>query len=283
MSLDALFANPLALPVMPRVVQELIRSFSREDVAVSEIARQLTADPVLGAKTLRLANSAYFHAVRPVATVDDAVKMLGFVMLRNLVVGCGVVGAFPKVPGIDMPQFWRYSLHSASVARWLAQQGGHDADLAFTVGLLHGLGQLVMHVAQPEPARRLDARCHPLHAERAALEHAEFGYHYGEVSAALAERWHFPYEISVPLRCVPAPLAADPVRPLPALVHVAVWRARLAELGPATDFPAAVAAAAGLGWRWQPEAATLVAVPGAGLPPLPPLDELEQGLGAMFG
>jgi c-di-GMP-related signal transduction protein len=109
-SLEALFAVPANLPTIPKVVQQLIQSFSRDDVSVDDIASKLAADPVLSAKTLRLANSAYFHASRSISTVDDALRMLGFVMVRNLVVGCGMTGAFKAVQGMDLPQFWRYSL-----------------------------------------------------------------------------------------------------------------------------------------------------------------------------
>ncbi len=113
MSIQTLFAEPAALPTVPKVVQQLIQSFEREDVSVDEIAEQITSDPVISAKTLRLANSAYFHMSRQISTVPDSLRMLGFVMVRNLVLGLGVVGAFKHVKGLDLSQFWRHSLNTA--------------------------------------------------------------------------------------------------------------------------------------------------------------------------
>ena len=89
---------------------------------------------------------------------------------------------------------------SPNASRWLAQTLDRNSDLAFTVGLVHGVGQLVMHAAAPAAMKPLDAECHPLAFERTALEQARLGYHHGEVGAELAARWKFPAEVSDALR-----------------------------------------------------------------------------------
>lgn len=285
--IDSLFSRPAALPVVPKVVQQLIQSFRRDDVSIDEIAHQLSADPVLCAKTLRLANSAYFHVSRHIGTVDDALRMLGFAMVRNLVLGSGIVGSFKGVPGMDMPQFWRFSLHTASAARWLAQHSSRDGDLAFTIGLIHGLGQLVMHLAVPDAMRSLDSACHPLGTDRAAHEHRDLGYHHCSVSAELALRWNFPAEVTHPLRGVADPLACEPPMAMSALVHVAAWRARAEALRWDDDeahcaCPTDVARAVGLSIAWLPGRATMGGSHLALLPAMPPLGELCEGMEAML-
>ena len=288
MSFAALFDKPHALPTVPKVAQQLIHSFIRDDVGTDEIAEQLSADPVLSAKTLRLANSAYFHVSRRVATVDDALRMLGFVMVRNLVVGSELAGAFKAVPGLDLQQFWRHSLYTACGARWLAQHNGDNADLAFTVGLVHGLGHLVMHAAAPEKMKSLAEACHPLAAGRAKFERAELGYDHGAVGAELASRWKFPTEISDPLRATPDPLRSDPPSNIGALVHIAAWRSRvdvlkLDDAQAQQASPADVGRAVGLSLAWLPELETMGGVHCALMPPMPPLAELTRGLEAMLG
>ncbi|MBK7615802.1 MAG: HDOD domain-containing protein [Vitreoscilla sp.] len=287
MSIESLFTTPAALPMVPKVVQQLIDSFGRDDVSIDEIALQLTADPVLCAKTLRLANSAYFHVSRTVSTVDDALRMLGFVMVRNLVTGCGVAGAFKGVQGMDMPAFWRYSLHTACAASWLAQQADRNTDQTFTVGLIHGLGHLVMHMAKPQGLAQLDKEVHPLAPERVQAETARFGYHHGQVSAELARRWNFPPEIAEPLRQIPNPLGFAPVNTVAAIVHVAAWRARVAHFHWSNDkveasCPVQVGAAASLPLRWLPEQATLGGLHNALVDPMPSLADLSDGLEGMF-
>jgi HD-like signal output (HDOD) protein len=198
-----------------------------------------------------------------------------------------VAGAFKGVAGIDMPAFWRYSLHTACAANWLAQAADQNSDQSFTVGLIHGLGHLVMHVAKPDGLARLDKEVHPLAPERAQAERERFGYHHGEVSAELARRWNFPPEIAEPLRQVPTPLDFSPVSKVAAIVHVAAWRARVAHFHWSNELaesscPVEVGHATDLPLRWLPEQATLGGLHSALMDPMPPLAELSDGLEGMF-
>ena len=104
MELKSLIDQPSKLPTIPKVAQQLIASFSSDDSSITEIASQLTADPALSAKLLRLANSAYFHVSRTIGTVDSALQMLGFVMVRNL----GLRRNHARIPSVDQHQGWRY-------------------------------------------------------------------------------------------------------------------------------------------------------------------------------
>ncbi len=230
MSIQTLFAEPAALPTVPKVVQQLIQSFEREDVSVDEIAEQITSDPVISAKTLRLANSAYFHMSRQISTVPDSLRMLGFVMVRNLVLGLGVVGAFKHVKGLDLAQFWRHSLNTACAARWLAHATDRNSDLAFTVGLMQGLGHLVMHAVLKDKLAPLNKQCHPLAPERADAEQAALGYHHGEVAAELARRWKFPEAMAQTLAEVARPQGTPDADSVTGIVHVAAWWATIEAL-----------------------------------------------------
>ncbi len=277
-SLETLFEHPAALPVVPKAVQQLIASFQQEDVSVASIATQLEADPVLSAKTLRLANSAYFHASRRVETLDDALRLLGFVMVRNLVLAAGIGQAFKHVQGFDLPRFWRQSVHTAGGARWLAGLAELNGDLAFVTGLLQGLGHLVMRAADPRLLQRLDRQCPPLESGRAACEVALLGYHHGEVAAELARRWKFPEAISGALAGV-----AEAARPgeasLVGVVRLALWQARR-EAAAADDALPPVPAGWQLSWLGEPPVlavATLGQAPQA----MPPAAELAAGLEAL--
>ena len=285
MKLKSLLDQPNKLPTIPKVAQQLIESFSSEDVFVNEIARQLAADPALSAKLLRLANSAYFHVSRSIGTVDDALRMLGFVMVRNLVLGNGMMAAFRNTPGIDLKQFWLYNLYAASAARWLAAQAGANADLVFTVGLMHGVGQLQMHMGMPKEVVPLDDKMSVLDAARAELEKDAFGFHYGDVAAELAQVWHFPGPIVTALRDVPQPLASPEFSDAAAWVHMGAWRARCEVLGLSDEelvasYPADVANKLHLGPVWMPQLKDHYLGPSN--TPMPPLKELIDGLDAML-
>jgi HD-like signal output (HDOD) protein len=235
MTLDELFQNQHSLPSAPKVVEDLIGSFDDPNVTVEEIAKKLANDPVLSAKLLRLANSAYYHVSREIGTVDDAVKMLGFVTVRTLVISAGLVSGFKTVPGMDLRQFWRYNLHTAVAAKWLAKQAKENMDIAFTIGMMHSIGQLVLHAALPIQAQEIDAECPALGHGRRAAERAVLGYDFGDVGALLSIRWKFPDVFASTIRTAGDPLAEPQPGRLAAVIHLAAWRARVAELNPTAD------------------------------------------------
>lgn len=229
MTLEALLQNPNALPTAPRVVEELISSFEKTDVSLEDIARTLSLDPVLAAKLLRLANSAYYHVSRRIGNVEDAVRMLGFVTVRTLVISSGLVGGFKSVPGLDLKRFWRYSLHTAVAAKWIAKKIGVNTDLAFTIGMMHAIGQLVMHAGLGEQAQELDQRVSAYDPARPVAEKAAFGYDFSQVGAELAVRWKFPDIFPETIRDFPHPLSGSPVSRMTAVIHLAAWRASAEE------------------------------------------------------
>jgi HD-like signal output (HDOD) protein len=269
MTLDELLHNPKALPTAPKVLADLIHSFENAEVSVTQITRTLSADPVLSAKLLRLANSAYYNVSRSVATVDDAVRMLGFVTVRTLVISSGLVNGFNSAPGLDLQRFWRYSLNTAVAARWIAKKTGEDPDLAFTVGLMHAIGLVIIHAGMPTQAQALDAAIGPYDPSRMSYEMDTLGYSFYDVGAGLAQRWKFPAVFTRTIQDVARPLQGRPDR-LACVVHLAAWRAQLNEAradpdGTVGEIPAAVAAVFGL-------------EPGLLLEEMPPLAKLSAGL-----
>ena len=285
MELKSLLDQPGKLPTIPKVTAELIKSFSSEDVSNNEIARQLATDPVLSAKLLRLANSAYFHVSRTIGTVDDALRMLGFVMVRNLVIGNGMVTAFRNTPGMNLKQFWLYNLYTACASRWLAGTAGVNSDLVFTLGLMHGIGQLQMHAGMPAQMASLDQQMNVLDAGRAALEKEVLGFHYGDVSAELAKIWHFPDPLVAALREIPDPLAGEEFSTAAGWVHMGAWRARtevlaLSDEDVLASYPARLGRKLGISASWV--AALAEQSFGHATPLMPPLKELAEGLDAML-
>ncbi|WP_085316970.1 HDOD domain-containing protein [Derxia lacustris] len=273
MRLETLFKQPYALPAIPKVVHELIASFEQEDIPVEALSNKLAADAVLTAKLLRMANSTYFHVSKTVGTVQDAVLMLGFMNVRTLVISSGLAAANKPLPGIDMKHFWRYSLHTAVAARWLAGPAGVNSELAFTAGLMNAIGELVMHAGMPAEMLELSKHADTLDARRPDMERTSFGYDHSAVSAELARQWKFPADLVEALRGCVDPLSVAPASRLAAVIHIAAWRARADEKGLAQEeidatFPAAVAESIGL-------------APDLVLRRMPALSALAEGLEAM--
>ncbi|MBI3146775.1 MAG: HDOD domain-containing protein [Pseudogulbenkiania sp.] len=195
------------LPMVPKVVQQLIASFQDDSITMDEVADKVGHDQVLTARVLRLANSAHFGSAGKVGTLHDAVVLLGFDKLRVLVITSGLAGGATSIPGFDMNAFWQRCFEIANTARMLGRLARLDAELAYTCGLLANIGELVLHVAVPDKATQID-RAVAGGAARPATERMLLGVDLTEVGAELARRWNFPDAIQGAIRHQHDPAAA---------------------------------------------------------------------------
>lgn len=192
MEIDALFDHLHILPSIPKVAQELIQQFDDPTSSIEEIARNLALDPVLSAKVLRLANSVRFRGVRPATSIEGAAIRLGFDALRTLVLASAVTAAFRYPSSFDPRDFWQHSFDVASICRVIAGQTGAERETAFTCGMLHNIGELLIRTAAPDVGARIDAE---QRAPASVTPEQAVGFGYPEVGAELARRWQLPLVI----------------------------------------------------------------------------------------
>lgn len=251
MQLDALLNYPRALPAMSRTVSDLLVEMNKEDPSPRRVADLVSQDPALTTRVLRLSNSAFFRASRQIGSASEAVALLGMTHVRSLVMAAALGSSFKNVPGVDMRQFWRYSLRVADISRSLASLLRQNEANAFTAGLIHAIGDLIMHIAMPDEIAPIDMGTPPLDLRRAEVERAAFGYSYAEVGAGMADKWKFPSGIVSALAHQVAPFDGEAYDPLAGVLHLASWRARAEEIqlddgGLASTFPDIVGLTLGL-------------------------------------
>jgi putative nucleotidyltransferase with HDIG domain len=181
------------LPSLPAVVMELLGSIDQEDVDISVLARKVSLDQALTAKTLRLANSASSGLQVRVTTIQQAITYLGFQATRNLITAAAVTGCFPegKCPGFDHRSFWRHSIATAACAKVLARRTRLNQDFAFTAGLLHDIGRLVLVTAYPERYNAVLTRRQEDDRQLLELERECLGVDHVMAGTALARHWQF--------------------------------------------------------------------------------------------
>jgi HD-like signal output (HDOD) protein len=229
MQLEKLLKQPDALPSAPKVVRKLIETFDQEEVDAMLVASYIEDDPVLTAKLLKTANSAFFGITRQVSNAREAMNVLGMIKVRALVIAASLGEGFHTLGSVNLNQFWRYSLNTANLSRYIALPIKIDENTAFTAGLIHGIGELVMHVGMPEAMLDLDRSVPMLDLKRSKAERGIFGYSYAEVGAALAREWHFPKRMINAIEHQTAPFDNDVYEPIAGVIHIGSWRARAEE------------------------------------------------------
>lgn len=234
-AIASLLSQPQNLPHIPEIVRELIQSFNQKDPDLLRIADQITKDPVLSAKLLRLANSARYGCSRQIASVRDATVRLGTDTVRNLVLASALIESVDSVPGIDLKHYWSHVFEVAELTKLLDKHQGGRGENAFTCGLMHNIGRLILHKGLPANLVARITDLEPLKG-RANAEHAVVGFNYAELGAELAKQWSFPTFISDAILWHYHPLKAEPFSREAGLIHLAIELSTLTELNP--DQPA---------------------------------------------
>lgn len=192
--LDQVVAEIDQLPALPEIVNDILQNINREDLDISVLARKIALDQTLTAKVLRYANSSYYGATGKISTIPQAITLLGMSTVRQLITAAALAVSFPnnECKGFDFKAFWRHSMGTAVCARIMARHLHLNQDFAFTAGLLHDIGRLVLvtrftQAYEQALAWRGQEDAYMLEAERRVL-----GVNHMQAGHALAMHWHFP-------------------------------------------------------------------------------------------
>ncbi|MDR2625566.1 MAG: HDOD domain-containing protein [Zoogloeaceae bacterium] len=187
-----------ALPGLPPLVADLLAEMEHaEGLNFSVLAQRITADQGLALRVLRLANSSFYGLSGRVASIEDAIVILGLRALYTLVLNAAAMRAITRPPcaGFNELAFWRHSIAVAVAARALALACRKNPDIAFTHGLLHDIGQLLLASCFPDEYRQTLVCAHEHAATRLNDERALLGVEHAQAGALLAAQWGLPPEL----------------------------------------------------------------------------------------
>jgi putative nucleotidyltransferase with HDIG domain len=196
-TLDEVKKTVNRLPSLPAVVLDLLASLDDDNVDLDTLAAKIALDQALSAKTLRLANSSFYGVQRQVATTREAIAVLGFRTLCNLVTTAALVGSIGKNshPSFGFLGFWRHSIATALCASAIASKIGQNADVAYTAGLIHDIGRLVLATQFSDAYERVSLQLEANDGSPLDVEHAVLGVDHAMVGEALTRHWKLPESI----------------------------------------------------------------------------------------
>jgi HD-like signal output (HDOD) protein/CheY-like chemotaxis protein len=245
------------LPSMAPALERLTAMLLDTGTSTAAIARVVEQDPALSAKLLQVVNAGSFAPGARVATVQQAVTLLGVDAVRNLLLSSALVrGAeqAPEVPGFSFERLQEHALLSARIARRLMPVPGDRAQ-AFTASLLANAGKLVLAVGWPDRFARV-VRDSGTGVPAGEAERESFGFTHAEVGAYLLGLWGLPATIveAVAFHHRPSSLAlagfelvvavhiasvlADEIMPVPGITEPLLFdHALTEEIGLAASLP----------------------------------------------
>ncbi|ADG82472.1 HDOD domain-containing protein [Thermincola potens] len=224
-TLEDIIKKSEELPALPKVVHKALALIDDPDSTLESISSLISRDPVLTFRVLKLANSAYYGYSRKIATVQEAVLILGLAAVKNLLLTVSVYKIMnKKVAGyiLEKGELWKHSMVSALIARQLAQRFSCcDPEKAFMAALTHDIGKIVMnHYIAPQLKEVIAVS----ERERIPFQKAEemiLGFNHAQVGGGIARQWNLPEELVEAIQFHHEPLSAQINPKLTAITHVA--------------------------------------------------------------
>jgi putative nucleotidyltransferase with HDIG domain len=218
----------------PEVCLKLLDLVDSPKSTAHDIGEVIGSDPNLSARLLKLVNSSFYNYSGRIDTLSRAIAIVGTRELYSLAISVSAVRAFSKIPAqlINMDTFWRHSLYSGIIARYLAKRCGilHPERL-FVAGLLHDIGELVLFARAPEKTRDLMLMAEGDENVLAYAERQEFGFNHADLGALLATLWKLPDTLGEAIACHHTPFEAVCSKQQAAIVKIADILADRSSLG----------------------------------------------------
>ncbi|MDQ7093064.1 HDOD domain-containing protein [Desulfosporosinus sp. PR] len=214
-----------ALPSLPTAAVKVVALTKNPATTVKELETVIGQDPALAAGVLRQANSAYYGYARRISSLQEAIVMLGFQVTQGLAMASAVAPMLKTtLAGYDIDQdgLWKHSMLTAMAAKRLCHYLNFPlGETAFTIGLLHDIGKLVIAIYVQEVNTYLLKKVQEAKFSYVELEEKVIGYNHATVGGFLAQNWNLPQDLVEGISFHHSPLSAPNYSELASIVHVA--------------------------------------------------------------
>lgn len=196
LSIDQIAERIESFEASHEVAARVLNMLDRGDVGARDVAIVVSSDPVMVSRVMRMANSVMFGNGGRIRELHAAVAVLGFDAVRSIALTSMVEGV-----GVVTPQNWEHSVTSAVGAGEVARLVGADRQLAFSMGLLHDIGEaMIASLDRTFLTVLQDRRATPpmadAEAEMLQMERRAYGMHHATLGAEILSAWNFSPELA---------------------------------------------------------------------------------------
>ncbi len=224
------------IATLPEVTLKIIQLVEDPDSTAQDLNKVISNDPALGARILKVVNSAFYGLPGQIGSINRAIVLLGLNAVKNIAIAASLAKLFRggKIsPNFDARELWTHSIASATATRLLANKAGLGLpDEAFLSGLIHDIGIMVEMQARRnefvdavEAASQTGRPLREVEFEKLGATHEQFGME-------LCKLWKFPASFQNVAGYHHRPLdLPEGSRTLASLVYVADHLTKQLELG----------------------------------------------------
>lgn len=201
-------------PTLPAIYSQITAALQSPNVSIADVAELVARDPAVSAKLLQMVNSPLLRLQQRVTSIRDATSILGLDRLRSLVMASCLARQFDisNCRSFSMDRFEATSLRIANWASAIARAETRDvrvADMAFTAGLLHNFGVLLLSANIPNAYEEVLRSARERRVSLALREFQTFGATHAAIGGGFLASWRIPFPIINAVGWYPIPSASE--------------------------------------------------------------------------
>jgi HD-like signal output (HDOD) protein len=226
MNIDTVISEVRELPPTPQILPRLQKILRDPESGLDDVVDLVRVDAALTAQIVRLSNSGFYGNASPSSNINDAINRVGFqevYKLVSLVTSNQLLGVAAPVYHMQRGELFERSVGAAMIMDAMARRGRLDKDLAYTAGLLHGLGKIIINAYCLERGLEIYSDTDDTDDIDPQMERMVLGFTHAEVAGTVLAKWGFPPDVTEPIEYYPEPLEAPEHVRNACLLHLAIW------------------------------------------------------------
>lgn len=216
------------LPTLPVVLKDVSKLLEDPHSSTQQVAKFISRDQVLSAKVLKMVNSPVYGFPGRISTIQHALVLLGYNVIRGLIISTSVFELMTK----SMTGLWDHSVGCAMACGVIAREAGFKEPEEYAVaGLLHDLGKVIVALQLPKAKDEVDGVVQQEDLLYLEAEKKILGFGHDWVNAWVADHWNLPLNLKIGISGHHRPASAQHFPKMACVVHVGDFLTRVLEIG----------------------------------------------------
>ncbi len=195
--------NISEIPALPEAARWAIYTTLTMDISAEDLSKIIKANPSLALKILKISNSPVYTRDTPVATIKDAIILLGYKTIKGIILSVTIKDLFTEKQSgwFNYKGFWLHSIATAFVSGEIAKLINYTPDdTVYAAGLLHDIGKIIFLLSTEEQYFEV---IETIENENLTFNRAEmkiFGFDHTDVADFLFGHWKLPEKLILPIQ-----------------------------------------------------------------------------------